>query len=720
MAGVDQLDVRGGRLAGETTSANPILRLIRTTGLDDFDPLHEIQLRLKASAGTMVSIHLAGPEETDMDRGIHTGIWLLSAPLSAGEEVQTYTFRTPWAMRGADVHQIFVRPADVDGADFEIESIRLVMRREFLAAKPSGIGWEGLSDVYRETVITRAEESVRWPLTLPRKPRLDLALGTLDAHPATFRVSLERAGQDSHELLTRTLSTPATWQELTLDLDEFAGQEVTLHLDLEAEDAATVGLWGSPVVRQRTDPKASRDTTPQGVIFILADTLRPDHLGFYGHRRATMPELARRAAEGAVFRDSVAQGSWTKVSAASMLTSLYPTTNGVRLFPDRVPSSVTTLAEAYRQAGYATLGFSSVLYTGKFSNLHQGYEELHESVSLGGRSKTARTFVDRLLPWLERHQDVPFFVFLHVFDPHPPLEPDPPDDAPWADPTWHQEHREQKEELVEFIADPVRRMLGAPIENEVLAAGRDPKIFIERERDWYDSSIRGMDRQLARVFQQLDKLGLDDKTLVAFTSDHGEEFYDHGGVSHSHSVYGELIQVPLVLWYPERVPQGTEIDDTVQLIDLMPTLLELSGLPLPAKIQGQSLLPLITPRDDSGAKTRWPPRPAISERPQPPAPSFPPLPAVESTALIFEGWKLIRHIEPRPGVAEFELYDHGNDPLDQTDVAAEHPEVVERLSGLMAAWRRQAEAERPTADADVPANLSQEELDRLRALGYVE
>ncbi|MEE8524788.1 MAG: sulfatase [Thermoanaerobaculia bacterium] len=731
LAGVKKLAVRGGRLTGETTSPNPILRLVRDAGFDDRDPLHEIRLRMKAAAGTMVSVHLAGGEETEMDRGIFAGIWLLNVPLAAGEEMQTYTFRTPWAMRGADVRKIFVRPTESPGASFEIESVRLVMRREFLAAKPSGISWEGLSDVYRETVVARAGESIRWPLTLPPRPRLELALGALDAHPVTFRVALEADGETAiGALVSRTVTTPSRWEDLVIDLDELAGREVTLRLTLAADAPGTVGLWGSPVVRNRAYPRqqpgsgrraASSADAPQGVIFILADTLRPDHLGFYGHRRATMPELARLAAEGAVFRDCVAQGAWTKVSAASLLTSLYPTTNGVRLFPDRVASSVTTLAEAYREAGYATLGFSSVLYTGKFSNLHQGYEELHESVSLGGRSKTARTFVDRLLPWLDHHSEVPFFVFLHVFDPHPPLEPDPPYDSLWADPAGHREHRRDKEAMLEFVADPIRRMLAAPIRDEVLAAGKDPAAFIERELAWYDGSIRGMDRELGRVFERLRELGLDRRTLVAFTSDHGEEFYDHGGVSHSHSVYGELIQVPLVLWSPGRVPPGAVIDETVQLIDVMPTLLELSRLPSPSEVQGRSLMPLLaTAAGSEPTGGRWAPRPAISERPPPPAPSIPPLPAVESTALILDGWKLVRHLEPRAGVAEFELYDHRTDSLDQTDVAVEHPEVVERLAELMSAWRKQAAAERPEADAEAPENLSQEELERLRALGYLQ
>src|SRR5258706_8998393 len=121
------------------------------------------------------------------------------------------------------------------------------------------------------------------------------------------------------------------------------------------------------------------------------------------------------------------------------MTSLYPSTHGVFRIPDRLPASATTIAEVFREAGYATVSFSSVAFTGKFTNLHQGFEELHESESTVGRAgprgaKTAREFVDRLVGWLDDHRDVPSFVYLHLFHPHPPFAPHPPHDTMWADP----------------------------------------------------------------------------------------------------------------------------------------------------------------------------------------------------------------------------------------------------------------------------------------------
>ena len=118
-----------------------------------------------------------------------------------------------------------------------------------------------------------------------------------------------------------------------------------------------------------------------------------------------------------------------------MMTSLYPLSHGVQDFSDRLPAAAETLAEQYRAAGFATVGYSSVLFTGQFTNLHQGFEEFHEggSVDDGPSSKTAREYVSRLADWLESHREVPFSAYLHIFDPHDPFEPREPYATRWAD-----------------------------------------------------------------------------------------------------------------------------------------------------------------------------------------------------------------------------------------------------------------------------------------------
>src|SRR5262249_61238221 len=215
------------------------------------------------------------------------------------------------------------------------------------------------------------------------------------------------------------------------------------------------------------------------------------------------------AAEGTLFRDAVAQATWTKVSTPSVLTSLYPTSHRVVDFGDRLPNSALTLAEVYRGAGYATLSMSSGLFTGRFTNLHKGFEEVQENGSIKGEgrlSKTTRAFVDRLLPWLEAHRDVPFFVFLHVQDPHDPYRPYPPYDALWADRAQAEEHERQGAQVRKVIADPVMRTFLMPSRDDLRRAGLDADGYVDYERGWYDGSIRGMDVELGRLFEGLRNL----------------------------------------------------------------------------------------------------------------------------------------------------------------------------------------------------------------------
>ena len=287
----------------------------------------------------------------------------------------------------------------------------------------------------------------------------------------------------------------------------------------------------------------------------------------YGHARPTTPNLERMAAEGTLFRDCVGQASWTKVATPSLLTSLYPTSHGVHDFFDRLPARAVTLAEVYREAGYATLSLSSILFTGKFTNLHQGFEEVHESGSLPRpeSSKTAREYVDRLAPWLEAHREVPFFVFLHVADPHDPYRPYPPYDTLWADAGHNEQQEKDGKAVLNVIDDPLLRHMGSPMptREELRKAKVDPEAYVAHDRDWYDGSIRGLDAEIGRLLERLRGLGLAARTLVVFTADHGEEFLDHGRTFHGQSVYGELNNMPLILWRPVAIAAGGVVDRTV-------------------------------------------------------------------------------------------------------------------------------------------------------------
>jgi arylsulfatase A-like enzyme len=729
--GVNGLTIRDGRLAGRSTDDFPVLHVELAARPDNYDRLHAVEVRMRVSAGRQISLMIPNGEKVELqeERKRAAGFaWPFSAELKPGDEVQTYTLTSPLHTSGAEVRHLLVRPTDAAGATFEIESVRVVYRKEHLATIQSGVAWQGLKEIYRESLAARAPETIDFTVTLPDRPWLDLAVGTLEDAPVTFRVAVARAGTPESDagdvLLEHTVTTPHRWEDRVIDLGRFAGARVRLSMSLSSLEQGALGFWGGPVVRTHRTPPASpargNGSRPQGVILIQADTLRRDHLDAYGYSRETAPTLRQLASEGVLFKNYTVQATWTKVSTPSLMTSLYPTSHGVTDFYHHLPASAHTLAESYRSAGYATVSFASVLFTGQFSNLHQGFEELHEdgSISTPGSSKTAREYVDRLQGWLERHRDGPFFAFLHVFDPHDPYEPSRPYDTQWADPARKEEHVRQSAEVKKFIKEPLRQLFGMPSRAELIEAKFDPDAYVAYDRDWYDGSIRAMDVEIRRLLETLRRLGLEENTLIVFLSDHGEEFLDHGRMFHGQTVYGELTQVPLFMRWPAGLPQGRVVEDLVQSIDVMPTLLEISGLTAPDGIQGQSLRPLLA--GGAQGEGRWKVRPAITEKAiTSPNGGGPPPHDTESYAIADGQWKLI-HNRTRPhGGPEFELYDFVRDPLNKTDVAAQHPDEVARLAKALEGWRQVAASARLESDAEATKTLSPEQLQRLRSLGYI-
>ena len=747
---IEGVDVVDGRLVG-TTGELPLLHAVRPDDLlDENDLLHAVEITMQVSAGTAVGVTFNGGRRLNEERVLRSIRNAPEPPLHAelepGDEFHEYRLENPGrSFSVGGLRNILVQPTDAADATFAIESVRLIMRKEHLRSIASGPGWQGLDEIYRETIVSRAPERVALDLTLPTNPWLELAVGTVEDHPVTFNVAID-AGAGDTPLWRRTVTLPRRWETQRIELAEYAGQQVTLALSLEGDEDGLVGFWGTPVVRSsgarvppvedaRSEARAALadggSTTPQGVIVFLGDTLRSDHLDAWGHGRKTAPTLTALAAEGVRFADAISPATWTKVAVPSLLSSVYPASHGIVGMADRLSSSATTMAEAFRGAGYATFATSSVSFTGKLSNVHQGVEVLHERASIDNGSlghssaKTARTYVDRFLTWLDDHHDVPFFAFIHVFDPHDPFEPYPPYDLMWASPTGKEEHEARLEQVGESLGDDRRVGDGNrfgperfPNREELEAAGVDPDVYAAHQLDWYDGSIRGMDAEIARLMEGLEQRGVAGDTLLAFVSDHGEEFLDHGWGWHGNTVYGEAINVPLMLRWPGVIPAGVVVDATVESLSLMTTLLELSGIPVPETAQGQSLLPMVVSPNDPTA-LGWVERPAFSERKRIASRRERADYDVDQYSVVLDGWKLVRNVDPPEGMPEFELYDHADDPLDHNDVTAHHPDVVERLTAELVGRLRYVEARKLPTDENVSEGLSPAELRRLRSLGYI-
>ncbi len=754
--GVINLEVLDGGLVGRTTSAWPIIHLERTSVMDDRDLISAFEIRMRVSAGLNLAVSTHSSQNLDIERIVEDaregrGYWL-TVPISHDHQTETVTIRRRFPIASSEIKHVLIRPTDVQGATFEIQYVRLLSRKEYFASHSPQVSWQGLEAIYHRTLVTKTPEVIRMFLSLPDRPWLDLALGTIEDGPLSFLVKIRSAAGPAEDttVLTYTVTTPRRWEPVQLDLSDYAGQKIRLSLSLESGIAGTVGFWGSPVIRNSgTPPPPSGNDNdvfskekPQGVIIIWADTLRWDHLNIYGHSRETAPVLSRMAAEGALFHDCLTQANWTLPSTISLLTSLYVTTHGVMDGSppgyDQLPMAATTMAEVFHDAGYATMSFSSVWFIGRYFNMHQGFDESHEFDSLDwdkpNWSKTAREYIDRLVPWIKAHREVPFFVFLHVFDPHAPYEPYPPYDTLWADPARKKKHEISVEKVKEFIVAPDRKGSEVmPLRKELENAGIDPDEYISLPKDWYDGSIRGMDTEIGRLLERLEELGLDKKTLVIFASDHGEQFLEHGYTGHGNAVYSEETHSPLIIRWPGVVPEGAEVFETVRTIDLMPTILDLCRLPQPEAMQGKSLVPLLGAgkrvSSESAARYRimmstkgqWMNEPAVSERllPERVKKMYPEL-GGDVYAIILDGWKLIHNSQPLEGQAEYELYDHRNDPLDQVNLAAKHPELVSRLVEELSVWKKKATSARLASDSDFENNLSSKELERLRSLGYIK
>jgi arylsulfatase A-like enzyme len=385
-----------------------------------------------------------------------------------------------------------------------------------------------------------------------------------------------------------------------------------------------------------------------------------------------------------------------------------------------LPASAKTIAEVFRDEGYATVAYSSVPFTGKANNMHQGYDELHESGSISDgdyRAKTSRHYVDRLISWLKEHGDDPFFVFLHVFDPHSPFRPRPPYDTLWGAPG-------ARERMVEIDAaiskHKVAAKFGLPHKDEYVSkTGNDPDELLKIYKDWYDGSIRGMDAEIGRLLEALREMGLDQDTLMVWGADHGEEFWEHNQLFHGQTVYGELNQVPLVFRWPNGpdIKKGVMIDQQVQNLDIMPTILELAGIQGPTNMQGRSLVPLL---NGSGVAT-WQEQPAITQTMADPPPGSASTNKVPEPhfGIIGGNWKLVRkEVDPE---ALQELYEHPVDHLNLTNVVKSDAasSQVKPLHDALEAWKARAQAAQLPNDETMTSQLSSEELRRLRALGYV-
>jgi arylsulfatase A-like enzyme len=417
---------------------------------------------------------------------------------------------------------------------------------------------------------------------------------------------------------------------------------------------------------------ASQRYEPPNLVVVMIDTLRPDHLGLYGYERETAPFLSQLGRESAVFHHAFSSSSWTAPATASFFTGLYPNRHGVDLGfvanlrqqeedylgtgsiqLRRLPESISTLPQLLKRHGYATFGLATNVNIGPEIGFDRGMDRFVRE-----RQEAAEGVFSRLMAWeSEIRGSEPFFLYLHFNDVHWPYTPER---------QWYQ--------------------AGSDSLSELVAA--------------YDSEIRYLDEFIGRLVERFR----DDRTLFVILSDHGEEFRDHGALRHGVSLYRELSQILLLFHGPGLGVPARIITTPVSIVDVLPTIFEIAGLPVPDDRDGRSVAPLWKDSADENEDAILQERPLFAHRRDGSGKRH-------LWSVVRGEWKLIQY--PRRS----ELYHRFADPDELTNLIMGHPEVARNLAGFLESFR-DASGDESSSSIDVP--IDPKLLDELRALGYAK
>lgn len=455
------------------------------------------------------------------------------------------------------------------------------------------------------------------------------------------------------------------------------------------------------------------------IVIVVIDTLRADHLGMYGYEeRPTSPNLDERAASAAVFEHAYTTAPWTLPAFGSLLTGQLPTRHGAGVILEDVAAakgrgdlrelvgrqdkiffpldpSLPTLASRLTEAGYDTGAIVNNAFLSPEFGIDRGFSTYDYRQRAPARN--AETATDLALAWLDTHDAeraaAPFMLLVHYFDPHMPYSAPEPFQGRFSG-------RYLGDEFTLPLED--MRRIRFPIRDQVEGWER----YAALEIALYDEEIAYTDHELERLLEALDRRGFWDNGVLVVTSDHGEEFHDHDRFEHGHTVYEELIHVPLMVWGP-GVEAG-HYDVPVSIVDVMPTLLAAAGVAGDAEFAGESLSQVMAegPATSRQSVLRFD-RPLVAERT---------LYGDEKKALIRWPWKMIADIDDSAQV----LFDLAVDPgeVDRRDPDDLDEQDRDRFLSML------AELQTMMLQADVGsrgqgASLSAETLRTLRNLGYL-
>lgn len=478
----------------------------------------------------------------------------------------------------------------------------LLARKETGIPHPAVASASFVEGTVRPSLLIPPRTSVKMkPFEIPPESRFCCALGVKGnfRHAVEVEMTGAEPGGETHEIFCRRLEPgPEEWFEIEQDLSGLAGRTMSFRFECAwaeqgvAKQSPPLVFCGAPILYSKVSaPHRERFN----LVLISLDTLRADRLGCYGYESPVSPIMDALAAGSCFFERAYAHAPYTHASHASMFTALYPSAHGVQSGNDMLGVNLDLLAERLARQGWATASFNCGGLISHEFGFHRGFDLYCEIDPIGdqytdGEPVNPNSFADggraslnRAFSWLESMQDRPFFLFLHTFMVHdyrPPMA---------LAETFNSER-------------PGGLELGLEIRSLMNMERFRTKGLSQAElrylNNMYDATIRAADIMVGKVIDRLKALNLYDRTILVVTSDHGEEFLEHGSIGHSKSVFDESIRIPLIVRAP-GLPAGVKVDSFVSHVDFLPTVLELLEVPCTGPIQGKSYLPLMRGRKES-------------------------------------------------------------------------------------------------------------------------
>ncbi len=688
-----RVGLRRGDLIIKGEGSTPVIMAPQKPSID-WSRYEAVEMRMLAEGGTEIKIKVGNDEYKQ----------------KIGPLRQYNDYRFEVHIDDPGTRPLLIMPTDGLFDLVAIQSIRIVPRRANFA-EAAGRQFIGKREEYRNTLYVHSPSTIAFEVAVPKEGRLHFGMGITERKsPITFRVTV-----DSKELYARTVADADAWEDADVDLSAYGGRNVKLTFATGTENAGAVGLWANPLLTTRA-PKSRPN-----VLIYLIDTERADHTSLYGYARDTTPFLKKLGERALVFEDCQVQAPRTKQSTASLMTSLYSYTHGIIHNYDTIPKGATTLAQQLRAAGYITASVVANPFAGRITGLDRGFDYLEEwavvqryRTDAHDRATDSEAVNKIVFPWLEQHKDEPFFLYAHVTDPH----------APYRPPAGFEEKFANPKETPEFDRNYKRLGGKNPYAGGTVIsragckqAGVNPDQFIRRAIDRYDGEILHNDSSLEQLVGKLKQLGVLDNTLIVVVSDHGEEFWEHGWTSHGHSLYQELTHGVFLMWNPKLIPAPGRVREPVQLIDVMPTVLDLVGAPIPDVVEGESLAPFAKGQP---FQRRGPVMTSRFADPKAKKIGFVPENRIDAVALLDGNWKLIyREKGKEVGVSKVELYDRRSDRGDTKNIAAQNPQQVDRMMTEIGKWMDVQKQIRKFLGQGARATLDPRTLERLRSLGYI-